>query len=228
MIDVPSGDFSEIAIPSAASIKFVSGSRVRAALKDGVLSGTDTTVTWDESFESWMPRVGEIDLSYRINLARPYTKTTRIGVDPLQLAREAAVTARQQAAEWDIIPITSRNLEMVLSQQRGSIDGNVYTDGLVSDVKKALRIGRKVYQKRIHTGMQAYTQGLHPAPAVVPAHSFASSKGGKSALGVAINEGAVDSFRYHDAVLVVDNERFRSWRKVSANHNLFSQGLLRA
>jgi hypothetical protein len=228
MIYVPHGDLSAIPAPDAAKIKSVSESRVEAALKDGVLNGERGAVAWDESFESWMPRIEEVDLSYRINLARPYTKTIRIGVSALQLAREAAATARQQAAGWDIVPVTKENLDMVLSQQRGSIDGNVYTGHLVSDVKKALRMGRKVYQKRIHTGMQAYTQGLHPAPPVVPAHSFASSKGGKSALGVAINEGAVDAFRYYDAVLVVDNERFRSWRKVSANHNLFSKGLLRA
>ena len=228
MIHFPHGDLSAIPAPHAAKIKSVSESRVKAALKDSVLNGKGRMVAWDDSFESWMPRIGEIDLSYRINLARPYTKTTRIGVSPLRLAREAAATARTQAAGWDIVPVTRENLDMVLSQQRGSIDGNVYTDHLVSDVKEALRMGRKVYQKRIHTGMQAYTQGLHPAPAVVPAHSFAASKGGKSALGVAINEGAVDAFRYYDAVLVVDNERFRSWRKVSANHNLFSKGLLRA
>jgi len=226
MIHLPQ-DLRLIKPEDAAHIKFVSRGRIERAVKDGVLDSEDGRVVWDDAFEGWMPVVAEEDLSYRVSMARTYTTTIRIGVERSKLGKETAITAKRQAAGWDIVPVRQENMELVLNQQRGSIDGNVYTDYLVSDVKKALRLGRPVYQKRIFTGLPAYTQGLHPCPAFLPGHTLSSTKGERSSLGVAIENGDVDSARYHDAVLVVENERLQEWRG-AANHNLFTKGLLRA
>jgi len=224
----PPKDLRLIGVGDAAHIKSSTVGTVEDAIRTGPLSSEGDRVVWNEAFEGWMPVVPVEDLSYEVNMARTYTTTIRIGVERAQLGKETASTARGQAAGWDIVPVREENMELLLNQQRGSIDGNVYTEFLVNDVRRALRMGRPVYQKRIFTGTQAYTQGLHPCPAFRPIGSVVGSKGERSDLGLAIQEGEVDGARYHDAVLVVDNEDFRRWRGHEDNHNLFSKGLLRA
>jgi len=216
-------------VPGAARIKMVSEGRLIDAIEKGVLSSKDSRVKWDEDFETWMPTIKEEDLCYRVNMARTFTTTIRIGVPLPRLARETARTAQQEAAEWDIIPVSDTNMDLLLNMQRGSIDGNVYTQYLVDDVREALRLGKPVYQKRIHTGQPAYTQGLHPTPAFRSLDSYARSAGERTTLGEAVKSGEIDAARYHDATLLVDNDALREWREdENKHHSLFSDALLRA
>jgi len=229
MICQPDDNMDTIPRPDAAKIKMVSESTLTDALNKGVINGTKERVKWDNDFEEWMPRVPAENLAYRVNMARPYITTIRIGVPLKRLAKATVRTAQNEAAPWDIVPVTRTNMDLILNQQRGSIDGNVYTQYLVDEVREALRLGKNVYQKRLRTGMAAYTQGLHPAPALRPLDKVARSAGERSALGKAIERGEIDAIQYHDATLVVDNDALQKWRESEDNHHsLFSDALLRA
>jgi len=229
MICQPDDNMDTIPRSDAAKIKMVSESTLTDALNKGVINGTEERVEWDDDFEEWMPKIPAEDLVYRVNMARPYITTIRIGVSLKRLAQATARTAQRQAAPWDIVPVNRTNMDLVLNMQRGSIDGNVYTQYLVDEVREALRLDRNVYQKRLRTGMAAYTQGLHPAPAFRPLDKVASSAGERSALGKAIEGGEIDALQYHDATLVVDSDALQEWRENENNHHsLFSDALLRA
>lgn len=217
-----------INVTDAARIKMVGRGKILEAVENGVLDSTGGRVEWNRCFENWMPPISEADLCYRANLARTYTTTIRIGKPLPRLATETARTAQSQAAKWDIVPLSGENQSLLLNMQRGSLDGSVCTEHLISDVQRALRLGEPVYQKRIHTGPPAYTQGLHPSPAFRSLDAYSRSAGDKSALGKAIQSGELDAARYHSAVLLVDNDALQNWREEGNDNSLFSQSLLRA
>ena len=219
-----------IDVPSAAHIKMASERRVRSALSAGLLTmGPGDEVVWDDAWESWLPSVREASLAYRVNYCRLYTTTIRVGVPLHRLALETARTARVQNVSWDIVPLRRGNMDLLLAMQRGSIDGNVCTEQFRSEIQEALRLGRPVYQKRLHTDTEVYTQGLHPTPAVAPGRAISKLHSHK-ALGDAIREGTVNAIHYRGSLLVTLDADYRAWtgEKMAPHHHLFSKALLRA
>jgi hypothetical protein len=223
-------DNQAITIYDAARIKMVPENRVWDEIGDALNGARESgLVCWDENFVAWSPTAHPGDLAYRANLARMYTKTIRIDVPLRTLIIEAGNTASHQAAEWDIVPVNYDNYELLLLQQFGSLDGNVGNEYLRDRVRESLRIGRPVYQKRIHTTDVAYTQGLHPTPELA-ALSKLEGTYRAAKLDSAIENGEINYARYRGATLVLMDDDFTAWADddSSLHHELFSNALLRA
>lgn len=229
-MQIMKGDPIKVKLEDAATIKMVPVNGIHTAMGGGEINGTSEFVEWDEDFTQWSPVIPAADLAYRANLVRLYTKTIRIDVPMVKLASEAMITARYEAAYWDIVPVNSDNYPLLTSMQYGSLDGNVSTEYLEDRVREALRVGKPVYQKRIHTHDAAYTQGLHPTHELAALETLENK--GYSRLGKAVENEEINSVRYRTSILVVLDEDFEAWADEGTgneeHHSLFSDALLRA
>ena len=217
----------------AARIKFCSTSAVAQAVDAGSLSNDESgKVLWNASFGRWIPPVSPHETASFANACRTYTTTIRM--KPLQaLVKETMRTAKEQGRRWDIVPVSKKNVDLILNMQRGSLDGNVYTTRLEDDVLEALRLDEPVYQKRIYTSLSAYHQGLHPAPEIAPVQDAVSGRVTSSRVVEAASSDTIHTFEYNDDLFVVLDDDFREWKSSWREDNedqypLFSQMMMNA
>lgn len=197
---------------AVARVKATSTPVVLKALRRGILNHHADTgmIAWDSDYEAWCPRPSE-ETVYAINEGRAWTRTIRIKPKKALVA-ECIRTAKAHGPDtrWDMVPLNEENADMLLSLQRGSLDGNIDNKWLRNEVDEALQAGVPVYQKRIYTTMDDYNQALHPCPRVVMAEDLLDEpRVTERKLMNAVDN--ISTFICRSRLFILLDEAYRAW-----------------